>query len=170
MILSCNSFSKTLAPGFRIGWVLPGKYKAQVIKHKRLTSAATGTLQQLAIAHFMQIGAYQRHLRKLRQTFKRQMYTLRQSIARHFPEGTRVSHPDGGFVLWVQLPFNIDTLDLAERAMQEKISIAPGMMFSVSDQYTHFLRLCTGFAWSDTAEQGVRRLGQMIREKCDEMQ
>ena len=170
MILSCNSFSKTLAPGFRIGWVLPGKYEAQVIKHKRLTSAATGTLQQLAIAHFMQIGAYQRHLRKLRQTFKRQMYTLRQSIARHFPEGTRVSHPDGGFVLWVQLPFNIDTLDLAERAMKEKISIAPGMMFSVSDQYTHFLRLCTGFAWSDTAEQGVRRLGQMIREKCDEMQ
>jgi len=168
MILSCNSFSKTLAPGFRIGWVLPGKYKNAVIQHKRLTSAATGTLPQLAIAHFIQTGAYQRHLRKLRQTFKQQTYTLRQSIARHFPADTRISHPEGGFVLWVQLPFKLDTLALAERAMQEKISIAPGMMFSVSDQYSHFLRLCTGFLWSDVAEQGVKRLGEMIAEMRDE--
>ena len=168
MILSCNSFSKTLAPGFRIGWVIPGKFKNAVIKHKRLTSAATGTLPQMAIAHYMHSGAYQRHLRKLRQTFKQQTYTLRQSIARHFPADTRISHPEGGFVLWVQLPFKLDTLVLAERAMQEKISIAPGMMFSVSDQYTHFLRLCTGFIWTDEADQGVKRLGEMIREMRDE--
>ncbi len=65
---------------------------------------------------------------------------------------------------------SIDTLALAERAMQEKISIAPGMMFSVSDQYTHFLRMCTGFHWSDAAEQGVKRLGEMIEEMRDDMQ
>jgi len=169
-ILSCNSFSKTLAPGFRIGWVLPGKYKDSVIKHKRLTSAATSTLPQMAIAHFMQSGAYQRYLRNLRQIFKQQIYTLRQSIARHFPADTRISHPEGGFVLWVQLPYKLDTLVLAERAMQEKISIAPGMMFSVSAQYTHFLRLCTGFIWSEVAEQGVKRLGEMIEEMRDDMQ
>jgi DNA-binding transcriptional MocR family regulator len=163
-ILSCSSFSKTLAPGYRIGWVLPGKFKQQLIKHKRLTSAATGTLAQLAIAHYMQIGAYQRHLRKLRQTYKQQLYTLRQSIALHFPVGTCISDPAGGFVLWVQLPFKLDTLRLAERAMQEKISIAPGMMFSVSEQYTYFLRLCAGFIWTDAADLAVRRLGEMIRE------
>lgn len=163
-ILSCSSFSKTLAPGFRIGWIVPGKYTKQVIKYKRLTSAATTTLSQLAIAHFVQTGAYQRHLKKLRYTFKQQLYTMRQSIARHFPAGTRISHPDGGFVLWVQLPIKIDTLALAERAMDEKISIAPGMMFSVSNQYTHFLRLCAGFVWSDEAENGVKRLGELIEE------
>ena len=163
-ILTCSSFSKTLAPGFRVGWVLPGKYTKRVIKHKRLTSAATTTLSQLAVANFLQSGAYQRHLKKLRHTFKRQLFMLRQSVARHFPAGTRISHPDGGFVLWIQLPTKIDTLVLAERAMAEKISIAPGMMFSVSDQYTHLFSLCAGFAWSDAAEKAVERLGEMIEE------
>ncbi len=163
-VLTCGSFSKTLAPGFRIGWVLPGKHLKEVISQKRLTSAATNTLAQLSIAHFLRTGAYQRHLKKLRQTFKQQIYTMRQSIARHFPADTRISDPKGGFVLWVQLPYKVDTLALAERAMGEKISIAPGMMFSVSDQYSQFIRLCSGFMWSDEAEQGVKRLGEMIME------
>ncbi len=163
-VLSCSSFSKTLAPGYRIGWVLPGRYRDQVIQHKRLTSAATTTLSQLAIAQFIQSGAYQRHLRVLRQTFKQQIFKLRETIACYFPEGTRISDPKGGFVLWVQLPSQIDTRLLAERAMQEKISIVPGSMFSASDQYSNFLRLCTGFIWSEAAEQGVKRLGEMIEE------
>lgn len=163
-VLTCGSFSKSLAPGYRIGWVIPGKHLQAVISHKRLTSAATNTLSQLAIADFIQTGAYHRHLKKLRQTFKQQLFTMRQSIAQHFPENTRISNPQGGFVLWVQLPFELNTLQLAERAMAEKISIAPGMMFSVSDQYTHFIRLCTGFIWSDKAEHGVKRLGEMIEE------
>ena len=163
-ILSCSSFSKTLAPGYRIGWVLPGKYREQIIQHKRLTSAATTTLSQLAIAQFMQSGAYQRHLRVLRQTFKQQVFILRETIARYFPQGTRISDPKGGFVLWVQLPKALDTNLLAERAIQESISIVPGRLFSASGQYTNFLRLCTGFLWSDEAEQGVRRLGEMIEE------
>lgn len=163
-ILSCSSFSKTLAPGYRIGWVLPGIYREQIIQHKRLTSAATNTLSQLAIAQFMQSGAYQRHLRILRQNFKQQIFLLREAIARYFPKGTRISDPKGGFSLWVQLPAGLDTDVLAERAMQEKISIVPGRMFSASGQYANFLRLCVGFLWSEEAEQGVKRLGEMIAE------
>jgi len=163
-VLSCSSFSKTLAPGYRIGWILPGRYREQVIQHKRLTSAATTTLSQLAIAQFIQSGAYQRHVRILRQTFKQQIFQLREAIARYFPEGTRISDPRGGFVLWVQLPGEIDTGQLTERAMQEKISIVPGLMFSATKRYSNFLRLCAGFTWSEAAEQGVKRLGELIRE------
>ncbi|MEE9447245.1 MAG: PLP-dependent aminotransferase family protein [Arenicellales bacterium] len=163
-VLTCSSFSKTIAPGYRIGWVIPGKHREMIIQHKRLTSAATSTLPQLAIAHFLQTGAYQRHLKKMRQTFKEQLYIMRQSIARHFPKGTRISDPKGSFVLWIQLPMKIDTLVLAERAMNEKISIGPGMMFSVSNQYSNFLRLCTGYLWTDEAEQGVKRLAEIIQE------
>ena len=166
-VLTCSSFSKTLAPGYRIGWVVAGKYTQDIIKLKRLTSAATNTLGQLTIAHFLQTGAYQRHLKKMRLIFKQQLYKLRQSIACHFPPGTRISNPEGGFVLWVQLPTKCDTLALAERAMSEKISIAPGMMFSVSDQYSQFLRLCAGFIWTEKADEGVKRLGELIVEMQD---
>ena len=88
------------------------------------------TLTQLAIANYLSSGAYQRHLGKLQQTFKQQVFLLREAVARYFPTGTRISDPQGGFVLWVQLPVPVDILLLADRVMGKKISIVPGMMFT----------------------------------------
>jgi DNA-binding transcriptional MocR family regulator len=95
-MLSCSSFFKTLAPGFCVSWVLPGKYSEQIIQHKRLASAATITFIQLAIANYLSSGSYQRHLGKLQQTFKQQVFLLREAVARYFPTGTRISDPQEG--------------------------------------------------------------------------
>lgn len=164
-VITCSSFSKTLAPGYRVGWVIPGeKYYERVTRQKRLTSASTGTLPQLAIAEFMQSGSYERHLRQLRIACQQQTAQMRTCIAQSFPPGTRISNPKGGFVLWVQLPGELDTLKLAERAMQEKISLAPGEMFSVTDKYRSFLRFCAGAPWSERTEQAIIRVAELITE------
>ena len=119
-VMLCSSFSKSIAPGYRIGWVIPGQFRERVFRQKRLSSAATGTLSQLAIADFIQAGTFNRHMRKLRLTYRDQLIQMRTAIAATMPKGTRITNPVGGFILWAQLPGKVDTLKLAEAALQTK--------------------------------------------------
>ena len=104
LVLYCSSFSKTLAPGYRVGWIAPGRYQRKVQQLKSLFNIATATPTQLAIAEFLTNGGYDHHLRTIRRVYSRQMEKVRDAVARHFPPGTRVTRPEGGFVLWVEMP------------------------------------------------------------------
>ena len=161
LVLLCSSFSKDLCPGSRVGWVAPGRFKATIERLKYTSSLATPTLPQLAIAEFLASGSYDYHLRRVRRTYARYVAGLSQAVRRYFPEDTRLTRPVGGFVLWIQLAENVDSLALYKRASQAGIAITPGTLFSATDQYRNFIRL-NAANWSPEAERAVARLGEMV--------
>lgn len=161
LVMLCSSFSKTLAPGHRVGWVAPGRYQARVEKLKFISTVATQTLSQMAIAEFLKSGGYDHHLRSLRRAFCTQMQVASQAISKYFPEGTKLTRPRGGFVLWVELPKHVDSLDLHRKALAERISIIPGPIFSAKQKFRNFIRISCGEPWSERTEWAFRRLGQL---------
>jgi DNA-binding transcriptional MocR family regulator len=161
-VILCSSFSKCLAPGLRIGWMAPGKYLPKIEILKLITSISTAALPQVAIARFMADGGYDHHLRKLRRAFHDQTQRFAGAIARTFPPGARMSVPQGGYLLWVELPKRLDAHRLFEAALRESISIAPGGMFSNSERFNHYVRLNCGHAWSPPIERAIRRLGELV--------
>lgn len=164
LVLYCSSFSKTLAAGYRVGWCAPGRYYDQLIKLKLYSTLATPTLPQLTIAEFLASGGYEHHLRTVRRHYENQVARLSQLVCEHFPEGTKMTRPAGGFVLWVEMPAKVDSMVLHDRAIARGISIAPGSIFSPKQKYRNFIRLNAGLDWSDKVELAVARVGELARE------
>jgi len=160
LVLLCSSFSKTIAPGYRVGWVAPGRFQRQVERLKILSNVATTTPTQLAIAEFLANGGYDHHLRKIRRAYRNQTMLMSQAVGKHFPEGTRVTRPSGGFVLWVEFPNHVDALKLYECALNAGITIAPGPIFSAKGKYRNFIRLNAGF-WSVRIEEALATVGRL---------
>jgi DNA-binding transcriptional MocR family regulator len=164
LVMLCGSFSKTLAPGYRVGWVAPGRFYAKVQALKLTSTLATGTLPQLAIAEFLANGGYDHYLRSVRQTYAAQVDRMSQALAAALPENVRITRPAGGFVLWVELPPDVDSLTLHTRALEEKISIAPGPMFSARGSFTNFIRINCGHPWTPRLQRAVDTLGILVRK------
>ena len=160
-VLLVGSVSKTLAPGYRIGWIIPGRYMERVEQLKYSLTVSTPPLLQMAVAEFLSSGGYDRHLRRLRAQLRHQVERTRETAAALFPPGTRVSSPAGGFVVWVELPAGVDAYALQAAALEERISIAPGPIFSARERFTNCIRLSCGFPWSETTERALATLGQL---------
>jgi DNA-binding transcriptional MocR family regulator len=162
MVLLCSSFSKTIAPGYRVGWVAPGRFKEKVEYLKLVGSLANPSLPSLAIAEFLENGGYDHHLRTIRRLHSEQVQCTIELLEQHFPADTRVTRPSGGQVVWVELPEDVDTVALFQRALQQGICIAPGAMFSAKGKYRNFLRLYCGHHDPLTVERAVRSLAHLI--------
>ena len=160
-VMYCGSFSKTLAPGYRVGWVAGGRHMEELKRLKLASTIATAAPMQLAIAAFLQRGGFDRHLRKLRQSFALNLECMTDTISLHFPAGTRVTRPKGGFVLWVELPAHINSIQLYRSALKRQISIAPGPIFSATSAYSNFIRLNGGYPWSERIESALQTLGHI---------
>jgi DNA-binding transcriptional MocR family regulator len=158
-VMLCSSFSKTIAPGYRVGWIAPGRWREKIERLKFAQSVATATLPQMAIADFLEHGGYERHVRRMRKMLAAQVARMSDAIAASFPAGTRVSRPRGGYVLWVEMPPGKSALELHARALARGISIAPGPIFSAKARFTNCLRVSCGFPWSDLLDRSVRTLG-----------
>jgi DNA-binding transcriptional MocR family regulator len=117
---------------------------------------------QLALADYLTAGGYEPHLRRLRRTFESSIERFSFEIASRLPAGTRISRPAGGFLLWVQLPGDVDTVRLQRLAASEGLSIAPGPAFSASGAYTRYLRINAGYAWSEQAARALDLLRSLI--------
>ncbi|HXI02099.1 MAG TPA: PLP-dependent aminotransferase family protein [Candidatus Saccharimonadales bacterium] len=164
LVLLCSSYSKILAPGFRVGWIAAGRFRDEVNRLKFIGSIATPTLSQLAIAEFLESGGYDRHLRRLRAALAGQLTQIRHAAARYFPEGTRISRPAGGHMLWVELPGGTDAIRVYRRALAHRISVLPGPIFAAGDRYRNCLRLNGGYLWSEAHERALLTLGTLCRE------
>ncbi|MDR8391695.1 PLP-dependent aminotransferase family protein [Aliifodinibius sp. S!AR15-10] len=164
-VIYCSSFSKTLAPGFRIGWCIPGRFNKEVYYQKYINSLASPTLTQRAMAHFLEKGRYDLHLKRLRKELHIQCLKYSQAIKEYFPEGTRISQPKGGFVLWIELSERINAIELYRAAFEEKISIAPGQIFSTGDQFQNYIRISFGRPYSGKTDQGLKKLGDIIENQ-----
>lgn len=162
-VLWCGSVSKTLAPGYRVGWVAPGKYKDAVLRMKLVHSLSATAISNEVIADFLENGRYESHLRKLRQHLHTTYLQYVRVISEYFPEGTKISRPQGGLSLWTELPVNTDTTELYHTAMRHKISISPGSMFTLQHQFTNCMRLSYGLPWNEKVENSLKLLGKLAK-------
>jgi len=164
MVLWCGSFSKTLAAGYRVGWVAPGKFLEKIKRLKHYHSISCNAIAHQTIANFLENDRYENHLRKLRQTLYRNTLQFHRLIGDYFPEGTRVSRPTGGFHLWVELKKRTDTVELYNKVIQHKISFTPGKMYTLRNQYNNCLRLSTGLILNDKVEGALKLVGRLAEK------
>ncbi len=162
-VLLCSSFSKTLAPGYRVGWVAAGRYQDQIERGKMISGVATASPTQQAIAEFLASGGYDHHLRGLTRCYAKNQACMTAAISISFPQGTRVSRPQGGHVLWIEMPEKVDALKLYRLAKQQGISIAPGHLFSLTGKFTNCIRLNAAY-WNEAIENALLCLGRLAGE------
>jgi DNA-binding transcriptional MocR family regulator len=164
LVLHCASFSKSLAPGYRIGWTIPGRFKEKVIRLKRMHTVSTNTLAQAAVADFLSKGRFELHLRHLRKALHTQCLRYIQAVCEYFPEDTRITRPQGGFTLWIEMNSKINAYKLHKRALKNNIGIAPGQIFSSHGDFENCFRISYGEPWSPKIDEGLKTLGKLIRE------
>ncbi|WP_174508789.1 PLP-dependent aminotransferase family protein [Klebsiella oxytoca] len=164
MTLHCSSFSKCLVPGFRIGWVAAGKHARRIQQLQLMSTLSTSSPMQLALVDYLSTRRYDAHLRRLRRQLAERKQLAWQALLRHLPAEVKIHHSDSGYFLWLELPEGADAGELSARALQDNISIAPGKMFSTTANWASFFRFNTAWGWGEREEQGVKRLGELIRE------
>ena len=160
----CSSFSKTVAPGYRIGWIIAGRHLPRVLDAKAAFTLCGSVLPQAAFAEFLGSGGYDQHLRRIRRIFADNIERMTRAIDKYFPSGTRVSRPAGGFVLWLEFPAAMKTRELFKKALDQGVCFAPGDVFSVSGRFSNCLRISCGHSWDARIERGVARLGALTAE------
>lgn len=164
-VITCSSFSKTLAPGLRIGWVIPGKRLMEKVQNlKAATTVSTSTLDQYLVSKYLADGAFERHLRRLRTTLKKQVVRTALAIQKHFPSGTRLAIPDGGTLLWVELPPQVAGLKVYLKALDHHIAIIPGVVCSNSRQFENFIQISCGSPFTEDLDRGIVRLGKIVSD------
>lgn len=161
-VLLCSSFSKTLAPGLRTGWVAPGRYYDRVLHRKYIATSASTAATQLAVAAFIREGHYHRHLRRIRHHYQRNYDILCCKVRHYFPSGICVSRPQGGFLMWVELPEEVDLTRYAAELQQLRIHLAPGSLFSASGKYRNCLRLNYALPFGPRSEEALRTMGDFL--------
>jgi DNA-binding transcriptional MocR family regulator len=157
------ALSKTIAPGLRLGWVDAGRWGPKLVRMKESTSGSQTVILERALADLLTQPGIEAGYRQLRGTVAARVDEARGLIARHFPDGTRVTDPQGGFILWVELPASIDTLELSQACIAENIVIAPGKMFSATNHFHHCIRLGLGGRWDDAHRHALRRVGEVTK-------
>ncbi|WP_306566479.1 PLP-dependent aminotransferase family protein [Aquabacterium sp.] len=164
LVLHCSSFSKCLAPGYRVGWAAAGRFAPAVQRLKMMSSLATSVPSQMALAEYLEEGGFDRHLRRLRLSLANNLAKVRLMVLKYFPPGTRVSQPQGGYFLWIQLPEHVDTLKLHRAALSQGISIAPGLLFSADMRFRNSLRLNGGHPNEPNMVDAIRTLGVLASQ------
>ena len=163
-VILCSSYSKTLAPGYRVGWIAAGRWHEKVLALKRSTTFSGSLLPTLAIAEFLKNGGYDRYLRSVRQAYRQQVSRMREAIVESFPKGIALSRPQGSFLLWCELPRKVDSMELFKHARAAGISIAPGPLFSPNGGFRNFIRINCGYPWNPQMERSVGILGHLVRK------
>ena len=163
LILNCNSFSKSLAPGYRVGWVAAGRFAKALQRRKLMSSVSTSAPAQDAIALYLREGGYERHLSGLRRALAAQQEAALESLARHMPADVSIARPTGGYFLWLEMPLGKDAIEIHQLALEQGFSIAPGPIFSARRAFRHCLRLNYGHPWTSAADSAVRALGRILR-------
>jgi DNA-binding transcriptional MocR family regulator len=166
-VLLCSSFSKVVSPSARVGYVVAGRYAQQVAFLKNVTNGGTNHFFQAVLADFIGSSSYDNQARKIRRAMVQRVAQMSEAIARHFPAECSVSEPQGGFVLWIRLPEQVDALALHQAAIDRQIAIMPGPLFSASGKFGNYIRLNCGNAWNSDIERAVRDLGKLVRVHAD---
>ncbi len=166
LVMHISSFAKCLAPGYRLGWVAAGRFAGEIQRQKLSTSLSTTVPVQIALAEYLKHGGFDNHLRHLRRTLAAQEALFVAAIEQHFPAGTRLARPQGGYFLWLELPPQVDALALHQQALEQGISTAPGPIFSAQKEFAHYLRLNFGHPNFPGVEAAIATLGRLAGALC----
>jgi DNA-binding transcriptional MocR family regulator len=167
-VMLCSSFSKAVSPGARVGYVVAGRYAQDIAVLKMVSSGATSHFFQAVLADFLTGSAYDNQLRKMRRALSQRIARMSDAICAAFPQQCTVSEPQGGFVVWVGMPEQVDALALHQAAIAEGIAFMPGQLFSASGKYGNYMRLNCGNVWSPRLEAAIVRLGELVRRQADQ--
>lgn len=166
-VILCSSFSKTISPGLRLGWMAPGKYFQQVLRQKFLATISTGFVPQQTMADFLDGNRFRRTTQAAAIVYAQSVSVLRDAVLKYFPKGTRCTTPRGGFFIWVELPKGYDTLVLFQKASRKGISFTPGRLFSRTNIYGNCLRLSGGKIANENIDNAINSLGRLVPQCKD---
>lgn len=164
LVIYCSSFSKTIAPGYRVGWTIGGRFQGEIERLKMMINLATSSPAQMALAEFLATGGYDHHLRSIRRIYARNISRMTELIARHFPEGTKITRPKGGFILWVEMPNDVDALKLYHEGLEHGISITPGPLFTLTSKFGSNIRLSAAYL-DEKVEKALETLGALATKR-----
>lgn len=168
LVATASSLTRTIAPGYRLGWMLPGRYRDQVMAYMSMTDARPATPIQMALAEFLRKGEFEKHMKGLRAAMALSMARMQCEIGRRFPEGTLVSRPHGGFYLWVQMPGGVDSKDVFLRARDKGVVIFPGSLLSFSDTFKNCIRINCRGVWNDKIRAALGVLGGIVTDLAEQ--
>jgi len=168
LVMLCSSVSKSIAPGYRVGWCIPGRFKEEILNIKMIHTVSSSTPTQAAIAHFFETGRYDLHMRNLRKMLYTQCLRYMQGIEKYFPKGTMISRPQGGYALWIELDKRINAFELYKAAIAQQISIAPGQIFSTDSRFSNFLRISFGAVYDDAIDKSLQVLGEITERLIED--
>lgn len=166
-VLLCSSFSKAVTPAARVGYVAAGRFAQEVALLKMVSSGSSSLFFQAVLADFLNGSSYEVQVRKMRRVLSQRIARMSDAVHAHFPAECSVSEPQGGFVLWIQMPEQVDSLQLHQAALGQGIAFVPGPLFSASGKFSNCLRLNCGNPWTDDIERAVMRLGELVRRQAD---
>ena len=161
-IMYCSSFTKTLVPGFRIGWCAAGRFTYEVARIKSMLNGSTSNFDQRVVLQLLRSGSYERHLQRFRLELHKNLIRTTNLIEQHFPIGTKITRPRGGLVIWVELPEKINAAGFQEMAFQHDVSYAPGEIFSSKGDYKHYIRISYCNLWESKIEKALIKLGELL--------
>lgn len=167
-VLLCSSFSKVASPSARVGYIVAGRYTEQVAYLKNVSSGGTNHFTQAVLADFIGGSSFDGQVRKMRRAMSERIARMSDAVSEYFPDGCSVSSPQGGFVLWVQMPDEVDALALHRDAIGKNIAFMPGQLFSASGKFGNCIRLNCGNAWSAEIDHAVRTVGELVHRQLDE--
>lgn len=167
-VLLCSSFTKSVAPGLRVGWIVPGRYRDRVLHMKYAAIGSTVPTTQMAVAAFIRDGHYHRHIRRMRQIYQQHLETYTCWIRQYFPAEICVTRPKGGFMLWVELPEGVDLLCVSRQLSRLKIQTAPGSIFSASGKYRNCLRVNCAMPLTERYRDAIRKVGEAVHIAMEE--
>jgi DNA-binding transcriptional MocR family regulator len=148
-----------------VGWVHSERYRSKIEELKLITSIASCSLSQHVMASLLESGGYDRQVRHIRMVFQQQVAEVSRAVSKYFPDGTRMTRPEGGYVLWIELPKRADSIRLYRAALEEGISISPGPIFSASGKFRNCIRLNCGLRWTDEVDRAILKLGRLCESQ-----
>jgi len=167
-VVYINSFSKALLPGIRLGYLLASNpVRERLVAAKRATDLFTSSLLQRALHDFLAQGHLDPHVDTVRAAYAERRDAMFSALARHLPDGTRWTLPSGGLWVWVTMPASIDTAQLYLTALDHGVAFAVGAVFFPQHPTSSSLRLNFAAHPVERIEEGLRRLGEAVREELD---
>ncbi|WP_374347162.1 PLP-dependent aminotransferase family protein [Chitinimonas sp.] len=167
-VLYCVDLGFLISPGLRLGYIAAGKHRLVLDAARVVHGEPVAALIQEAIGSFMASGRLELHLRRLRSQLAAQYRSYRVAVLRHFPAGTRVAQGTGGFMLWLELPGDIDAVELLRRCQRLGLSFVPGVLCSLDSSFSNCLRLNAGHPLGPAIEDAISRIGEQARTMLDE--
>ncbi|WP_422858683.1 PLP-dependent aminotransferase family protein [Flagellimonas sp. S174] len=167
-VILCSSFSKTLAPGYRVGYVVGARYTKEIARLKAYHNITSNSLTHKIVARILETGRYDRYLNYLRKSLEKNLLGYLEYIKKHFPRDIKVSAPKGGFVLWIELKEGIDTNVLFQKCLGHGIRIAPGRLFSLRNQYRNCFRISYGLNWTPEVQKSLITIGKIVTKMYKE--